>query len=116
MRRRGPSNCKGLSFAVEWARIRRLPNRSETPEHSRTREALGYLMLSEGEFLYRLRPKKRTRLRSEHRRQYLSLYRTVYPLSSRCPACGREKFKAVDPHTLIALCSENEPVRRRRRA
>jgi hypothetical protein len=43
-----------------------LPDRREPTGHERTPEALGYQELSGGEFLYRLSPKKRTRLRREY--------------------------------------------------
>jgi hypothetical protein len=56
-RDRGPIPSQGLGFVLQWPRKRPLPNRSETTGQRWAPKALDYRVLSEGEFLYRLRPK-----------------------------------------------------------
>jgi hypothetical protein len=62
-RRQVPSNCRVLSFAVEWPEVEDAAEPKSAHRARRTAGALGYRVLSGSEILYRLSPKKRTGLR-----------------------------------------------------
>jgi hypothetical protein len=62
-RRQGPSNCRELSFAVEWAEDEADAEPKSAHRSRRTAGALGYRVLSGSEFRYKIKPQKKDRIR-----------------------------------------------------